>query len=231
MLHIRRVLTIAAIAVLLATAVADAQAYDPPKPRRHWVTVYYSWLYNRPLHFGDHPLSDFAGQRVHEAQRGDPYDYVSQDSSTTFDLIELTRGAQGAGITVYPIGLKTGPTLGIRGSIEGLPDIRVNISGPGPLDEYTLTNARAYDLGAGVFVADLSPGWGLGSFAFVVGGFGRVKSDQADGRRYFAEGGGGVMSGPIGVELSIKFGWNRFDDPVEHQFFAVPINVRATLTF
>jgi hypothetical protein len=80
-------------------------------------------------------------------------------------------------------------------------------------------------------VSDRSAGWGLGSHAFVMGGVGRIRSDQRDGDRYFAEGGGGLSSGPIGVELSVKFAWNHFTEPVKHQFMTVPITVRGTLTF
>ena len=97
-----------------------------------------------------------------------------------------------------------------------MPDIRFVFDGPGTLDSYVLTNALAYDVGVGLYVADRSPGWGLGSYAFALGGIGRITSDLGDGRRYFAEGGGGLQTGPIGFEISAKFGWNRLDDPVEH---------------
>jgi hypothetical protein len=40
-----------------------------------------------------------------------------------------------------------------------------------------------------------------------------------------------VQSGPIGFELSVKFAWNRLSEPVEHRFFTVPINMRATVSF
>ena len=112
--------------------------------------------------------------------------------------------------------MKSGPTLGVRGSIETLPDIRFAFDGPGALDSYAFTNALAYDVGAGLYVADTSPGWGLGAYAFVVGGIGRITSDLGDGSRNFAEGGGGVQTGPFGFEISAKFGWNRMSDPVEH---------------
>ena len=83
---------------------------------------------------------------------------------------------------------------------------------------------------AGIYVAGRSPGWGIGSHAFVAGGVGRIRSDLGGGSRYFAEGGGGVTSGPIGVELSVKFAWNRLSEPVEHKFMTVPVSLRATLT-
>jgi hypothetical protein len=40
-----------------------------------------------------------------------------------------------------------------------------------------------------------------------------------------------VQTGPIGFEISAKFGWNRMSDPVEHRFLTVPINMRATVSF
>jgi hypothetical protein len=82
-----------------------------------------------------------------------------------------------------------------------------------------------------LYVSDRAPGWGLGSHAFVIGGVGRITSDMGGGSRYFAEGGGGLSSGPIGVELSVKFAWNRFNDPVEHRFLTIPVALRGTLTF
>ena len=63
-----------------------------------------------------------------------------------------------------------------------------------------------------MYVADRSPGWGLGSHAFVVGGVGTDQERLSDGDRYFAEGGGGLSSGPFGVELSVKFAWNHLTD-------------------
>jgi hypothetical protein len=87
------------------------------------------------------------------------------------------------------------------------------------------------DAAIGVFVADRSPGWGLGSHAFLAGGLGWITSDLGDGSRYFAEGGGGLSVGPIGAELVVKFAWNRLDDPVEHRFLTVPVTIRGTFTF
>ena len=161
----------------------------------------------------------------------EPYDYRTRDGNTLIDVLEFKRPGQGVGATVYPLGLSAGPTLGIRGTIENLPDIRVVFDGPGSLDSYTLTNALAYDLGVGLYVADRSAGWGLGGYAFALGGIGKITSDLGDGRRYFAEGGGGLQTGPIGFEISAKFGWNRLNNPVEHYFLTVPINMRATVSF
>jgi hypothetical protein len=192
--------------------------------------VSYDWLYTWPLHFDNHPLEDFVGDSVDETDV--PYDYRSRDGRTFIDVIEFKRRGRAIGATAFPFGLRTGPTLGLRGSIENIPDIRLAFDGPGrPFDSYTLTGAIAVDIGAGVFVADRAPGWGLGSYSFIVGGIGKITSDQRGGSRYFAEGGGGVQSGPLGFELSVKFGWNRFSEPVEHRFLTVPVTMRATVSF
>jgi hypothetical protein len=208
---------------------AAAQTYSAPQARRQWVTFSYDWQYTYPLHFAEFPLEDLVGTDVTTADP--PYDYRTRDGSTFIDVLEVSRYTQAVTLTVYPTGMRVGPTLGIRGSIESLPTIRVNFDGPGTLDTYSFTNGIAYDIGAGVFVSDRAPGWGLGSYAFVLGGIGRVTSDLMGGRRYFAEGGGGVQSGPVGFELSVKFGWNRLSEPVPHRFFTVPINFRATVSF
>ena len=46
-----------------------------------------------------------------------------------------------------------------------------------------------------------------------------------------AEGGGGLNSGPFGVELSLKFALNRLEQPVEHRFLTIPISLRGTVSF
>ena len=112
-----------------------------------------------------------------------------------------------------------------------MPTIRLAFVGPAPFPTYALANARSLDAGAGVYVADRAPGFGLGSHAFVLGGVGRITSDLGDGSRYFAEGGGGLSVGPFGVDLSVKFAWNRLEEPLEHRFLTVPITLRGTLTF
>ena len=80
-------------------------------------------------------------------------------------------------------------------------------------------------------MSDRSPGWGLGAHAFVIGGIGQITTDQLDGTRYFGEGGGGVTSGPFGVDISVKFTVNRFTTPVPHRIYMIPVSVRGTLTF
>jgi hypothetical protein len=214
---------------LFVAATADAQTYTAPSARRQFVTFSYSWLYTHPLHFDNHPLGDLLDAEIDAADP--PFDYRTEDGSTLIDILEFKKRGRGVGVTIYPIGMSVGATLGVRGSIENLPDIRIAFQGPGALDSYTLTGAVAYDVGAGVYVADRAPGWGLGSYAFVLGGVGRITSDQMGGNRYFAEGGGGLQSGPVGFELSVKFGWNRLSEPVPHRFLTVPVNLRATVSF
>lgn len=220
-------------ALLLGLLPVDASAQTAPRrePRRQFITVSADWLYTHPLHFAEHPLEDLVGAEVAAAQLRD-YDYETRDGLTRIDVLEFSRRARGAGVTVYPLGLRTGATLGIRASFENLPVIRVAFEGPGaPVASYGLTNARAYDAGVGIAVADRSGGWGLGSVAFVVAGAGRIRSDLGAGRRLFAEGGGGLQSGPFGVQLAVKFAWNRLHNPVEHRFLTVPVTLRATVSF
>lgn len=227
---IRRLGTAAALAAILAPAEAGAQTVPGAQAHRQWFTISYEWQYNWPLHFDNFPLEDLVGQEVDEADP--PFDYRSRDGRTLVDVLEYKRRGNGVGLTIYPMGMSVGPTLGLRGSIQTLPDVRLTFTGPGrPFESYTFTNGLAFDIGAGVYVADRAPGWGLGSYAFVLGGVGRFTSDLGGGSRYFAEGGGGLQSGPVGFELSVKFGWNRLSDPVEHHFLSVPINMRATVSF
>lgn len=216
--------------LLLIPAISAAQTYSPPQPRRQFITVSYDWLYTQPLHFAEHPLEDLVGADVASAQLSE-HDYETRDGNVRIDVVEFRRRSKGAGITIYPLGLRTGSTIGVRGSFEDLPVIRLDFDGPGAPDSYVLTNARAYDAGVGLFIADRSAGWGLGSHAFLAGGLGRIRSDLGDGSRYFAEGGGGLQSGPIGVQLAIKFAWNKLNDPVEHRFMTVPVTLRATVSF
>lgn len=232
MIHLTdRLCTLAAtLALLLCAAPASAQVYTPKKPRRQFVSVSTEWLNTQPLHFLEHPLQDLVGRDVAAAQF-ESYDYRTRDEQILIDVLEFKHHGRGAGVTVYPFGLSVGPALALRASVEDLPVIRIAFSGPGAPPAYALTGAHAYDVGAALFVADRSPGWGLGSHAFLGGGMGRVKSDSSSGDRVFAEGGGGLSSGPIGVELSVKFGWNHLTQPVEHRFFTVPVTLRGTLTF
>jgi hypothetical protein len=228
-LTIRHALTALWLVSMLA-GTAHAQTYSAPQARRNFVTLSYDFLYTQPLHFGEHPIQDLVGRPVVGA-RFQQFDYRTRDELINIDVLEFTKRSRGAGITVYPFGVSNGPALGVRGSFEDLPTIRVAFEGDGAPPGFAFESGRAYDLGVGLYMADRAPGWGLGSHAFVVGGFGRVQSDNRDGRRYFAEGGGGLSVGPIGVELSVKFAWNRFTDPVEHTFMTIPLSLRGTVTF
>jgi hypothetical protein len=127
--------------------------------------------------------------------------------------------------------MNNGPALMLRGSYQPLPRIQLEFNGLAPFPRYALLDGHAFDAGVGIIVADRSPGWGLGSHAFVVGGLGKITSDLGDGGRFFAEGGGGLDVGPFGVELGVKFAWNNLDEPVPHKFMTIPISLRGTLTF
>jgi len=226
----RAVLTIAAAIALLCPALASGQPYAEARPRRQFVTISIDWHNTQPLHFAEHPLEDLTGTQVAAAQF-EAFDYETRDGLTRIDVLEFARKGRGAGVTLFPLGLSVGAAFGIRGSIEQLPAIRIAFEGPGDLDSYAFTGGRAYDVGAGVFMADRSAGWGLGSRAFLIAGAGRIRSDLGDGTRVFAEGGGGLSSGPFGVELSLKFALNRLDQPVAHRFLAIPISLRGTVSF
>lgn len=208
---------------------AAAQSSDSIS-RRHFITISYDWHYTQPLHFAKFPLEDFLGVDVASTQAQE-FEYRTRDDATLVDVLEFSRRQQGLTATVYPLGMNVGPALALRGSIEPLPQIRLAFVGPAPFSSYTLTDTRAFDASVGVYVADRSAGWGLGSHAFVLGGIGKITGNPGGGRRYFAEGGGGVNSGPFGVELAVKFAWNRLVEPMEHRFFTVPITLRGTLTF
>lgn len=220
----------ATVAAIVTAAPAAAQTYTPEKPRRHFISVSVDWLYSHPLHFAEHPLEDLVGTQVASAQF-EAYDYRTRDGAILIDVVEFKRRTRGAGVTVYPFGSSVGPTLALRASYEELPDIQLAFQGDGAPEAYSLTGARSTDFGAAIHVADRSAGWGLGSFAFVGGGIGRITSDLGDGGRSFAEAGGGLTAGPLGVELSVKFAWNRLELPVEHRFLTIPIAVRGTVTF
>ena len=218
------------LAVLICADASPARAQDAASPRRQFVTVSYDWHYTQALHFAEHPLEDLLGTEVASSQSG-LYEYHTRDEATSIDVVEFSHRQQGLSLTVYPLGMNTGSTLAVRGSIEPLPAIHLAFVGSAPFPEYVLADAKALDVSAGVIVADRSAGWGLGSHAFVLAGIGRIHSDLGKGGRYFAEGGGGVSVGPFGADLSIKFAWNSLDEPVEHNFFTVPITLRGTLSF
>ena len=225
--------TVAAAVVLAAFSAgspAQAQTYAEEKARRRFISISFEKHYVQPQRFATHPLEELLGQPVDEV-RLESFQYRTRDQQTLVNVLEYGNHATAIGATVYPFGSSVGATLAIRGSIETIPPIRVTFTGPAPAPEYVLTNGRATDLGFGIEMSDRAAGWGLGAHAFVLGGFGRVSTDQLDGRRYFVEGGGGVMSGPLGVDIAFKYAINRFATPVSHSVHMIPISVRGTLTF
>jgi hypothetical protein len=222
---------IAALALACFSTPVAAQDYSAPRPRRQFVTVSLDWMNTEPLHFASHPLEDLIGREVAAAQL-EEYEYRTRDEQIVIDVQEFRKRNRGISLAVYPLGLGSGTTLGFRGSVEDVPTIRIDFEGAEAPADYALTGARAYDVGAGLYVADRSAGWGLGSQAFVLGGVGRIKADGGlEGSRVFAEGGGGLSLGPFGVQLAVKFAWNRLSEPVEHRFLTVPITLRGTLSF
>jgi hypothetical protein len=212
------------------TAPPAPQPYNAPKARRHFVSITFDKQFVQPYAFRKHPLEELLGQDVDEVHF-ESFQYRTADGLTTATVLEYGKDGTGIGATVYPFGASEGATLAIRGSIESLPTIRVAIDGPSPTALYALTNGRAMDIGAGLEMSDRAPGFGLGAHAFVLGGIGRADTDQLDGRRYWVEGGGGVSSGPFGVDLSFKYAINRFTEPVTHSVNMIPINLRFSVTF
>ena len=224
-------LLITVIIALGIAAPAAAQNYSAQKPRRQFVTVSIDWMHSEPLHFASHPLEDLVGREVAATQL-EEFEYETRDGGIQIDVLEFKKRNRGFSAAVYPFGLSTGTTLGIRASVETVPTMRINFAGEEAPAPYSLTGAKAYEIGVGIYVADRAPGFGLGAQAFIVGGIGRIKADgERDGTRTFAEGGGGLMVGPFGVQLAAKFAWNRLDDPVEHRFLTIPITLRGTVSF
>ena len=221
---------------LLFVSAADvsAQTYRQfkPKARKQWFAVSATWLNSMPLHLKDAPLEQLVGRELGTSQRKD-WDYESRADGglTTVDVLEDRRRARGLGLAVYPFGSATGPALMLKGSYETLSVFRAEIDGPSNVNSYNMTEGSAWDAGVGVIVADRAPGWGLGSHAYVVGGVGRIDTNLGNGTRVFGEGGGGLSIGPIGVELGVKFAYNKLKEPVEHGFYTVPITLRATVGF
>jgi len=206
------------------------EPYREPKARRHFISVSYETQYIQPQGFAKHPLEELLGQPVEEVHF-ESFQYRTRDQATLVTVQEYGKRGRAVGATVYPFGSSVGATLAIRGSIETLPDIRVAFTGPAPAPTYVLTNGRAMDLGVGIDMSDRAPGWGLGAHAFILGGIGRARTDQLDGRRYFIEGGGGITSGPLGVDIAFKYAINQFTMPVAHSIHMIPISVRGTLSF
>ena len=92
--------------------------------------------------------SSARGSARHQGRRDRSAIRLSDErrKSTLIRVLEFKRPGQGVGVTVYPLGLRVGPTLGLRGYIENVPDIRVVFDG-GParflhLDERACLRCR-----------------------------------------------------------------------------------------
>ncbi|MDQ3068533.1 MAG: hypothetical protein M3R55_02240 [Acidobacteriota bacterium] len=223
-------------AALLLTFAAEASAqtfrqFKQPS-RKQWFAISADWLNSRPLHLKEYPFEQLVGRPLADSQR-QTYDYESRGDGgiTQVDLIEFRKRSRGFGLAVYPFGSGSGPSLMLRGAVETLPVIRAVIQGPSNISSYEMTGGKAYDAGIGIIVADRSPGWGLGSHAHVLAGVGKIDTNLGGGSRIFAEGGGGLSFGPLGVELGIKFARNKLTEPIDHYFYTVPVTVRATFGF
>jgi hypothetical protein len=227
---------LAGTALLLACA-SDVAAQSSfrqfkPKARKQWFAVSAAWLNSMPLHLKEAPLEQLVGRELGTSQRAN-WDYESRGDGgiTQVDVIEYSRRQRGYGLAIYPFGSSSGATLMLKASYETLPVFRASITGPAEVNGYELTDGNAWDAGVGLIVADRAPGWGLGSHAYVVGGVGRIDTNLGGGTRVFGEGGGGLSVGPIGVELGVKFAYNKLKEPVEHGFYTVPVTLRATFGF
>src|SRR5687768_9668792 len=222
-------------ALLLASTVdASAQTIRQfkPKSRTQWFAVSTDWLNMMPLHLKESPFEQLTGRELGTSQRKD-WDYESRGDGglTQVDVLEYQRRSRGFGLAVYPFGSSAGPSLMLKGAMENLPAFRARFDGPSNVSSYELIDAKAWDIGAGVIVADRSPGWGLGSHAYVIGGVGRLDSKHGKGSRVFGEGGGGLSIGPVGVEIAMKFAYNKLANPIDHGFYSVPVTFRATFGF
>jgi len=223
-------------AALLLASVSDVSAQTfrqfKPRSRTQWFAVSTDWLNMMPLHLKEAPFEQLVGRELGTSQLKE-WDYETREDGglTQVDVLEYQRRSRGFGLAVYPFGSSRGPSLMLKAAHEKLPRFRARISGPSNVDSYELLDAKAWDLGAGVIVADRSPGWGLGSHAYVIGGVGRLDSAHGAGTRIFGEAGGGLNIGPIGVEIGVKFARNKLANPIDHMFYTVPVTFRATIGF
>jgi len=226
--------TVVAIILFLFLFSVDAYAQNKkssnkPKPRRQFITFTIDRLNTFPLHFKDFPLEQLTGTDISDYH----YDgsYRSKDGKITVSDLRFRRPNRGLGAMLYPFGTKNGASLAIRGSYESLPLVQFTINSANGSEKYLLTDGRVYDLGLGVIVNDRPPGWKLGTHSFFLIGTGKIKEPRGNGKRYFIEGGGGVNTGPLGIELSVKISRNHLIIPRPHYFYTVPVCLRATLSF
>lgn len=223
----------AALLVAFSTDVsAQSSRQFKPKSRKQYFAVSTDWLNMMPLHLKEAPFEQLTGRELGTSQRKD-WDYESRGDGglTQVDVLQYQRRSRGFGLAVYPFGSSSGPSLMLKGAMENLPAFSARFDGPSHVSAYELVDAKAWDVGAGIIVADRSPGWGLGSHAYVIGGIGRLDSAHGTGSRVFGEGGGGLSVGPVGVEIAMKFALNKLANPIEHTFYTVPVTLRATIGF
>lgn len=216
----------------VSTASAQGSRQFKPKSRTQWFAISTDWLNMMPLHLKEAPFEQLVGRELGTSQLKD-WDFETREDGglTQVDVTEYRRRSRGFGLALYPFGSSSGPSLLLKAAHEQLPTVRARFTGPSNVNSYELLDAKAWDAGVGVIVADRSPGWGLGSHAYVLGGAGRLDSNLGKGTRIFAEGGGGLSVGPIGVEIGVKFARNKLKAPIDHMFYTVPLTLRATIGF
>ena len=49
-------------------------------------------------------------------QADGPHEFITRDGNTLIDVLDFKHQGQGLGVTVYPLGMSAGPTLGLRGT-------------------------------------------------------------------------------------------------------------------
>ena len=215
--------------MLLVAQTATGQVTQV-RPRRQFITIDIERGRTMPLHFKENPLQQLAGRELGvDADRA--HDYRSSDGTTTVDVQDFRRSIHGVGLSVYPFGTSSSSSLMLRAAYETLPVIRLRINGPAGTTAYSLADGRAYDFGLGVISSDTPAGWSMGAHSFAGGGAGLIRSERGDGQRLFAEAGGGVTFGPIGVQVGLKIAYNRLTDPRPHHFYTVPLTLRGTVSF
>ena len=168
------------------------------------------------------PAAQFEAYRLPDPRRRDPRSTCSSSSGA----------GTGAGVTLYPFGLSVGPTLGAARQLEDLPDIRIAFAGAGAPPAYELTGAPRVRRSARRSSSPIDRPAGASAAT-------RSSAAASDGSRATRatatasspKGGGGLSSGPFGVELAVKFAWNHLTEPVDHHFITVPVTLRGTLTF
>ena len=162
--------------------------------------------------FDDHPLADLLGA----AGRRSPPAVVPVPDARSADARQRARVRQARDrhrrdrLSVRLE--RRGRRSPIRGSIESVPTIRARVHRAGAGADLRADQRPRHRLGVGLDMSDRSPGWGLGATRSSSAVSAGSQTDQMDGTRYFGEGGGGIMSGPFGVDLSVKFTVNRFID-------------------